>query len=165
VVFRGRGVDLFGEAHDFQFSEKKPAVNVTRVVVENLRGNTRIVGADTQEIQAGGRKTIRAYRQSDADQANERTPIEIVTQGEQLLVRTNQEAISGERRISTDLELTVPRGVNIEAKGRYGDFDILNIQGSIEINSDNAGVRLQDISGSSDWQPLILINCTETHTL
>jgi hypothetical protein len=150
VVFRGRGVDLFGEAHDFQFSEKKPAVNVTRVVVENLRGNTRIVGADTQEVKAGGRKTIRAYNQSDADRANERTPVEIVTQGEQILVRTNQEAISGERtRVSTDLELIVPRSVSIQADGRSGNFDVVNVDGSVEINSSHAAARLQDIGGSA----------------
>lgn len=147
VLIGGRSVDLFGEPYDYVISEQKPATKVTRVVIENLRGNTRVLGADTQEITAAGRKTIRAFNQSEADEANKKTPVEIVTQGEQILVRTHQAAVSGERRISTDLELTVPRGVSIQASGRYGDFDVLNINGDVEIESGNAGVRLQDIAG------------------
>ena len=41
----------------------------------------------------------------------------------------------------------MPRGATIEAHGRRGDFDITDIAGNIEISSDNAGVRLQNIGG------------------
>ena len=41
----------------------------------------------------------------------------------------------------------VPKGVNIQARGRDGDFEINNLQGGVEIDSDNAGVRVQNIGG------------------
>jgi len=149
-VFVGdRGVELFGEPFDYPVPEQRQAAKVTRIVIENLRGNTRVVGADTAEIKVTGRKTIRAYRQSQADEANQRTPVEIITQGDQILVRTNQEKASGDMRISTDLELTVPRGASIQASGRSGDFDILNVEGGADVKSATAGVRLQNIGGNA----------------
>ena len=34
------------------------------------------------------------------------------------------------------------------ATGRAGDFDVTNLDGNVNINSDNAGVRLQDLGGN-----------------
>jgi DUF4097 and DUF4098 domain-containing protein YvlB len=143
----GRSAELFGEAFDYPIAEQRRPASATLIVVENLRGNTRIVGTDTQEIKVTGRKTIRAYGQSQADEANRRTPVEIFTSGGQILVRTNQERASDQQRVSEDIELTVPRGSSIQASGRLGDFDIVSLQGDVEVKSDNAGVRLQDIGG------------------
>jgi DUF4097 and DUF4098 domain-containing protein YvlB len=44
-----------------------------------------------------------------------------------------------------DIEVSVPRGATLEARGRYGDFDISDINGEAKVSSDNAGVRLQNI--------------------
>ena len=149
VFISGRGVDFFGEPFDYPVSEQRPAANIKRVVIENLRGNTRIVGSDAREIKVEGRKTIRAYNRAEADEANRKAPIEIVAQGDDIVVRTNQEQVSGERRISADLELAVPRGVSIQASGRNGDFDVLGVNGNIDIsNRGSAGVRLGDIGGN-----------------
>jgi DUF4097 and DUF4098 domain-containing protein YvlB len=51
-------------------------------------------------------------------------------------------------RVSADLEITVPIGSSVEAHGRLGDFDIQSITGAVDINSDNAGVRLENIGGN-----------------
>jgi len=52
-------------------------------------------------------------------------------------------------RLTADMEIMVPKGASIEAHGRYGDFDITEINGNVEIISDNAGVRLQNIGGDA----------------
>ena len=44
--------------------------------------------------------------------------------------------------------LSFPQGSSIEAHGRYGDFDIQGINGNVNINSDNAGVRLENLGGN-----------------
>jgi DUF4097 and DUF4098 domain-containing protein YvlB len=147
--FMVRGTEMFGESFDYQIPEQKigaPAKSF-RVVVENLRGNARITGADTQEIKVAGRKTVRAMSQTEADQADKSTPVEILRQGENIVVRTNQERVTGDRRINSDIEITVPRGASVECRGRYGDFDITDLNGDVDINSENAGVRIQNIAG------------------
>lgn len=144
-----RGIELLGEPYDFPLAEQKQAVSKTpRIVIENLRGNARVVGSDALEVKVSGRKTVRAMRQNEASDANNKSPLELVVQGDQVTIRTNQERVSSELRVSCDLEITVPKGASIEGRGRYGDFDITDLGGSVDINSDNAGVRLQSIGGS-----------------
>jgi DUF4097 and DUF4098 domain-containing protein YvlB len=45
--------------------------------------------------------------------------------------------------------ILVPKGASIEAHGRRGDFDISDVNGNVEIISDNAGVRLQNLGGDA----------------
>jgi len=45
----------------------------SKIIIESFRGNARIVGADTTEVKVTGRKTVRAPKQTDADQANSQT--------------------------------------------------------------------------------------------
>jgi hypothetical protein len=150
IFTTGRGMEIFGEAYDFPIEEQRSAAKVSRIIVENARGNTRIVGSDTQEIKIGGRKSIRAFSQSDADRASKQSALRVTTEGDHLVVRAVQpQGTPSDSRVSTDLELTVPRSISIQASGRYGDFDILNIDGTVDITSDNAGVRLQDIAGNA----------------
>ena len=149
-VFVGdRTVEIFGETYDYPVEEVRHAEKVAKIVIDNARGSVRIVGADTQEVKIGGRKTVRAYSKSAADDANKRLSLKVTTEGDQLVVRTSQEAgVRSDLRISTDLELTVPRGTSIQATGRSGDFDIINIDGGVDLTSSSASVRLQDIGGS-----------------
>jgi len=143
------GLEIFGEAFDYPLAAEREVGEAPRILVENLRGNTRIVGGDTQTLKVEGRTTIRALDQDDANRASEKCPLEIVEQGGEIIVRSNQERAGGEWKVTTDLELTVPRGASIQGRGRYGDFDVVNIGGNVEIDSDNAGVRLTEIGGDA----------------
>lgn len=147
VNFGIRGAEVFGDTFDYPVSGEKTAGKAPRVVVENLRGNARIVGTDGEEVKVAGRKTVRALRQEDADRANSQSPFEITQNGDQIVVRTNQERATGDQRVSADIEITVPRGSSIECRGRYGDFDVSEVAGKVEVDSDNAGVRVQNIGG------------------
>ena len=142
-----RGIELLGESYDFPLEATTKAGKAPRVVIENLRGNARVAGADGEEVKVTGRLTVRAMERSDAEKASAECKLELVPQGDILLVRTNQERATGPQRISADIELTVPRGATVEGRGRYGDFEVTDVQGSVEINSDNAGVRVTNIGG------------------
>jgi DUF4097 and DUF4098 domain-containing protein YvlB len=138
-----------GESYDYQLAAaEKPCGKNCRVVIESFRGNARIVGGEGTTVKASGRKTIRSMQQSTAEQANNETPLELIVQGDQILVRTNQDRINDRLRISDDLEITVPANASIEGHGRLGDFDVKDVQGNVEINSDNAGVRIDNIGGN-----------------
>src|SRR5262245_21421186 len=134
--------EVLGERFDYSVNGEKPAGTATRVIFENTRGNLRIVGSDTQDVKVTGRKTIQAFHKSDADTANDSSPLEIVAQGDQIVVRTNQDHASGKQRISEDLEVTIPARMNIEAHGQFGDYDISEVDGTVELHCDRADVRL-----------------------
>ena len=143
------GLEMFGEAFDYPVAGEKAGIGKTpQIIIESFRGNVRIAGADVESVKVAGRKTVRALQQPDADKANTDTPFEIVTNGNQVIIRTNQDRASNSSRVSEDLEMTVPKGASVNAVGRYGDFDINDLNGSVEIVSDNAGVRMQNIGGN-----------------
>lgn len=144
-----RGVEWFGEPYDYPLEVKRvQAGRSPRVIVENFHGNTRITGIDSTEVEVKGRKTVRAIRESDAIGADRETPLEIVQNGDSILVRTNQERRRRGEHVTADLDIAVPKGASIEARGRVGDFDITDLDGNIEIVSDNAGVRVQNVGGA-----------------
>ncbi len=143
------GLEMFGEAFDYPVAGQKAGVGkAPQIVIESFRGNARITGSDSEEVKVTGRKTLRALNQGDADKANNDTPFAVVLNGSQVIIRTNQDRVSNGARFSADLEIAVPKGSSISAFGRTGDFDINDVGGSVEITSDNAGVRLQNIGGN-----------------
>jgi DUF4097 and DUF4098 domain-containing protein YvlB len=142
------GLEVFGETFDFPLEGKLASGKTPRIVIENLRGNARVIGAEADEVKVTGKKVIRAFDRAAAKSTHEMTPFEVVAQGDQIFIRTHQERGSDNQRISADLEITVPKGATIEGRGRYGDFDINDIAGGVEIVSDNAGVRVNNIGGN-----------------
>ncbi|MBI4902924.1 MAG: DUF4097 family beta strand repeat protein [Acidobacteria bacterium] len=144
---RVSGVEIFGEQFDYPVTLEKQVGRTPRVVLEMGRGNVRVSGADTDMVKITGHQTIRAYEQGDADRTHKQAPVEIVTMGDQTVIRTNSDKVDSSRRLSTDLEIVVPRNARIDGRGKNGDFDIHDINADVEINSDNAGVRVQNLTG------------------
>lgn len=145
---RMRGLDLLGESYDYPIEYKPVGVGATpRILVENLRGNARITGVEGDQIKASGRNSVRAFSQEEADKVRTQMNFEIVRQGNLWVIRTNQDRTSGLLKISSDLEIQVPKGTILETRGRYGDFDITGISGPVVVDSDNAGVRINDVAG------------------
>ena len=148
--FRVHGIEMFGESYDYSMDENKVAIgSAKRVIIENFRGNARITGSDDPEVRVSGRKTVRALSQEDANKIHEGTQLEVFNQGDTVMVRTNLNKSPQERYVHADLEITVPRGVTVQARGRYGDFEIKDIKGNVEVDSENAAIRMEDIGGNA----------------
>lgn len=146
---RMRGLEILGETFDYPLAQQSaPAGKAPRILVENLRGHARIVGNDSETVTVTGRNTVRAFSQPDADKVNSSIKLEVIRQGDALVIRTNQDRALSESKMASDLEITVPRGASIETRGRYGDVDVTDITGAVSVDSDNAGVRLSNVGGN-----------------
>src|SRR4051812_18267690 len=88
IRFNTGGLDVFGESFEYPVAAQAAAAGATRVTFENPRGNIRVTGGDGQDVVVTGHKTVRAWNKTDAATANENTALEIVPQGDRLLVRT-----------------------------------------------------------------------------
>ncbi len=138
-----------GESYDYTLAAvEKPCAKNCRIVIESFRGNAKITGTADMTVKASGRETMRSFQQADAESAYKQTPLELIQQGDQIIVRTNQDKVSDRVQPNAELDISVPEGSSIEAHGRYGDFDVQNINGNVNINSDNAGVRLENLGGN-----------------
>jgi DUF4097 and DUF4098 domain-containing protein YvlB len=141
------GIDMFGESFEYPIAGEKQTTKAPRVIIESFRGNARITGVDQSSVKVTGRKTIRSLEQGGADNANRDAQFEITGDANEITIHTHQDRISGSQRINEDMEIAVPKGATVEAHGRTGDFDVNDVAGNVEIVSDNAGVRLQNIGG------------------
>lgn len=144
-----KSVEIFGETFDYPLSATQVVPAKARIVVDNLRGNVRVTGGDGSQITVTGRKTVRAFDKANADKVDQQTTLDVSVQGDRVLIRTNQERAAESQHVEADLELMVPRDATIEGRGRYGDYEVTDINGSVEITSDNAGVRLNRIGGNA----------------
>jgi len=144
------GWDIMGDSFDFNYDVKtqKTTTKTPKIVIESFRGDAQITGTDSDEVRVAGRKSVRALDTAEADRVSKDSPLEIVSQGDTIIIRSNQERADSRNRITSRLEIAVPRGAAIDARGRYGDFDIRDINGTVEIFSDNAGVRLDNLGGN-----------------
>jgi len=150
VRFNARGVEMFGEQYDFNVSAQGSAAGMTRITFENPRGSIKVVGGDTNDVvSVTGHKVIRAWSRQDADHADQTTPVEIVPQGDRLLIRTNQDRVPDNQRISDDLEVTIPKRMSVEARGRNGDYEISDLTGDVELASDRGDARLARLGGNA----------------
>lgn len=144
--FDSPGVSFFGSDYDYDVDASESSRGVTRVVLDNLHGDLAIKGEDDGDIRVTGRKTVRAFNHNDADRANQQTEVHIERQGDSLVIRT--EDSSGPRliQISTDLDITIPRGVSVESRGRTGALTIDDIDGPVDVAAGRGDVRLNHIA-------------------
>jgi DUF4097 and DUF4098 domain-containing protein YvlB len=142
------GLDFWGQQFDYPVSATASAAGMKRIVFENPRGTVKVTGGDSNDITINGHKLVRAYSKDDADRTNNNTPVEIVPQGDRLLVRTNQDRVPNNQRISNDIEVTVPKGVAVESRASSGDHEVSDIDGDVEINSGRGDVRLSRVGGN-----------------
>ena len=150
IRFNTGGLQWFGEQYDYPVSANAPAAGMKRIVFENPRGSIKVTGGDVQQVTVNGHKYIRAYNRTDADRTNGNTPLEVVPQGDQLLIRSNQDHAPDNQRVSDDLEVVVPRSMAVEARGgNNGDFEINDIAGGVDLASSRGDVRLSKIGGDA----------------
>jgi hypothetical protein len=144
-----QGMDWFGEAHDFTVPQQTHKAGPKAIIrIEDFRGSAKISGAATDQITLSGHKIIRAMNSGEARRSDSETPVEISDEGNTIVIAMNQQKAKDKVRVTTNIDLTVPRDATIEASGRAGDFDVSGLDGDVRISSDNAGVRLQDIGGN-----------------
>jgi hypothetical protein len=144
------GLDMFGQSYEYPVSGEKATAKNPHVVIENFRGDAKITGVDADTVKVTGHRTIRSLDQSGADAAEREAVFELAGDSNEVIIRNNSDRLSGGSvRIVAEMEITVPKGATIEAHGRHGDFDISDVNGDVEIVSDNAGVRLQNLGGNA----------------
>lgn len=144
------GLDVMGESFEYPYTPKsvKAGSKTPRIVIESFRGDAQITGTDGDEVKVSGLKTLRALENKDAEKSDKDSVLEVIAQGDQIIIRCNQDRADSRTRIKSKLDISIPRGASIDARGRYGDFDIRDVNGQVEIYSDNAGVRLDNIGGN-----------------
>ncbi len=158
-----RSMQAFGQEHEFSVEPiQRTAGRAPHVVIENFRGDAKITGIAGELVTVAGHKTIQSMNNHDAERANTQTPVEIVSKGDRIVIRCHQDRAESRTTVTTNLDISVPKGASLEATGSKGDFDVSSLTGDVDISSENAGIRLQDLGGGAklDTRRSDLIRCT-----
>lgn len=127
---------------------EKPCPKNCRVVIESFNGNARITGTNDQVVRASGVEDMRLI-----DPISKATPLDLVAQGDEIIVRANQYRASGWVRDYSSLKITVPMDSSVEAHSRWGDFDVENVNGPVNLTSDRPGmVQLKNLAQPVRYQ-------------
>ncbi len=126
---------------------EEPCGPAPQVTVSNLVGYVQVSGADARSVRVTAHKSIRSLNKASADRAHNDTPVTLTRLNNEVSIRTNQERLTDHTEIATDLEIVVPKGATIITRGGRGEVVVTNLDGSVNINRDRGGVRLQNIGG------------------
>ncbi len=122
------------------------ATNRTVVRLHNSNGRTRLVGEDREDIEVRARKIARAESAEEAQLLLESIRIAAREEGGALELEVEVPR-KWNRRGYANLELSVPRSLQVQISAANGKIAIEGIRGSVSAHSSNGSVSLVDIVG------------------
>ncbi|MGH9584461.1 MAG: DUF4097 family beta strand repeat-containing protein [Bryobacteraceae bacterium] len=157
------GVQMFGDEHTYPIPPVQKSTGPSpHVIIENFRGDAKITGTDGNTISLTGHKAIRSFNRGRADAANAATPVVVALDGNTVVIRCNQDRAEARTPVTTDLEISLPKGASLEAAGTHGDFDISALSGDVDLTTRGGSAHIDDIGGgvTIDTHRGDLIRCT-----
>ncbi len=145
--FESGGVSILGTSYDYGVNAETPTDGVSLVVIENLRGNVSLQGTDDRKVLVTGHRTVRAYNKKDADRANAGT-VKLERHGETVIVHGETPDAQQALDVSGDLEIQVPRGVNVEVSNSRGDIRLSDLSKDVKVDTKRSSlVRISNVKG------------------
>jgi hypothetical protein len=140
--------DIFGEKYNFDdHLEQDIAAGATSLRVNNDQGAVRVSDATDNKITVVVRKRVGAENQSDADKYNQQTKPTITTTGGMLTVDAKTRG-AGDHPVQSDLDISIPRKMELHVTSRRGDVSVNGRNGDVEINSQHGEVAVEDVTGN-----------------
>ena len=142
--------DLFGGStfnYSDELSKEFPTGGTLRI--NNERGTININAAeDSHMVKISVRKKIRAEKQQDADSYNEKTKPQLTINDKIVTLDANTQG-AGDKGVSADLDVFVPRNVELVIDARRGDVNITGITGNASVNHQRGEVNISEHTGNA----------------
>jgi hypothetical protein len=139
------GIQVMGQQYEYPVNAEKASSKTPRIVIEDFRGDVQITGSDSDTVELTGRKSIRAMDKDNAERADHNSSFEITGDANAITLRLREG--SDFARLSSSLDLTVPKGASLEVKRRDGAVRISGVQGSVAVSGRAGDMDLHDVGG------------------
>ncbi len=149
--------NMFGQSYNYddQIEQNVPA-GATILRVNDEHGAVHVSAADDNKITVTVRKRVGAESQSDADKFNAESKPTLTATGRELTLNANTAGqVTGVhvgmyvRSVESDLDISVPRKMQVQITSRRGDVSVDDRDGEIDINSQHGDVSLENITGNA----------------
>jgi hypothetical protein len=140
--------NIFGETYNFddRLEQEIPA-SVTSLRVNDEHGAVRVTAADDNKITVIVRKRVGAESQNDADKYNSQTK-PTITAAAGLLILDARTQAAGDHPVQTDLDISIPRKMDLHVASRRGDVSVRGRDGEVEINNQRGEVTVEEVTGN-----------------
>src|SRR6266481_1902496 len=129
-----------------ELSKEFPAGGILRI--NNERGSVNInVAEDSHMLKVSVRKKIRAEKQEEADRYNQKTKPEITVNDKIVTLNANTQG-AGDKSVTTDMDVYVPRNVELVITDRRGDVTLTGVSGNASINHQRGEVTVSEHTGN-----------------
>jgi hypothetical protein len=140
--------NIFGETYNFDdHLEQALPAGATSLRVNDDHGAVRVSFSGDNKITVTVRKRVGAESQGDADKYNSETKPTITTTGALLTLDAKTQA-AGDHAVQSDLDISIPRKMELHVISRRGDVSVTGRDGEVEINSQHGDVTVEDITGN-----------------
>ena len=137
-----------GSAFDYSDELRQTFPKGGSLHINDDRGAITVNVGDNDTIKVSVRKQVHADRQQDADSYNAKTKPQITVVDTNVTLNANTEG-AGNKGVSADLDIYVPRNTDLVIVSRSGDVTITGMKGSVEVNHQRKGeVDVNDHTGS-----------------
>jgi DUF4097 and DUF4098 domain-containing protein YvlB len=140
--------NLFHDSYNFDdHLEQDLPASANSLRVNDDHGAVRVSVADDNKITVAVRKRVGAENQGDADKYNSETKPTITTVGGQLTLDAKTQG-AGNHPVQTDLDIAIPRKMELHITSRRGDVSVTGRDGDVEINSQHGDVSVEEVTGN-----------------
>lgn len=139
--------NVFGQTYSFDdHLEQDIPPAVTSLRVSDDHGAVRVSVADDKKITVVIRKRVGAESQNDADKYNQQTKPQITLAGNLMVLDAKTQA--GDHSVQSDLDISIPRKMELHITGRKGDVSVNGRDGDVEIAAQHGDVSVEDVNGN-----------------
>jgi len=139
---------VFGETFNFDdHLEQVVPPTVTSLRVNDDHGAVRVNVADDNKITVVVRKRVGADNQGDADKYNGETKPVITPAGSSWTLDAKTQG-AGDHAVQTDLDISIPRKMELHIVSRRGDVSVSGRDGDIDISNQHGDVSVEDVAGN-----------------
>jgi len=138
---------IFGESYNFNdhLEQDFPASASLKVI--DTHGAVSVHASDDNKITVVVRKRVGADNQNDADKYDRETKPTIIAIGGLVTLDAKVEA-AGDHPVETDLDISLPRKVQVSITSRRGDVNVSGRDGGVDISAQHSDTAVEDVNGN-----------------
>ncbi len=118
------------------------------LTVDNRFGTIHITGTDHGTTSWTWRLTVRARSDSVAQQIASNTICKAEVDGDHLSLAVSLPDSKEPHSIQSNLEITAPKSIAVQAENRFGIIIIADLAGKVEATNENGRLEIRNITGS-----------------
>ncbi len=140
--------NLFGQTYNFDdHLEQTIPSTATSLRVNDDHGAVRVSAANDNKITVVVRKRVGADSKDDAEKYNKQAAPAITMAGNVIILDARTQA-SGDHAVQSDLDISVPRKMEVHVISRRGEVSVIGRDGEVEITTHNGDVSVEDVVGN-----------------